>query len=242
MIRIKLDGITGTVRRAVSRYGMIEKGDRIAVAVSGGKDSMVMLRALLKMASFEDFSYGITAYTVDCTDRAADYYGEISGYISSLGVTHRIIRTDIYQIVFGIRKEESPCSLCSRMRRAALVSAAEEDGCNVIALGHTLDDVAETYMMNITRNGKASCFSPVTYYGDRGIRLIRPMIYADEREISGCVRSEGIPVTGKICPADGNTGRESTKQFLEELRRGEKHLYERILHAVESSGADGWHL
>jgi len=231
------------MRRAVERYSMIKKGDRICVGVSGGKDSLVLLCALSEMRRFADFDYDVIAVTVDnglAFGERADYTA-VSELCGSLGIRHEIIKTDISKIVFELRRENNPCSLCASLRRGALTSAARELGCSSVALGHHLDDVCETYLMNLILAGRAGCFCPVTDYEETGLALIRPMIYLRETEISGFAVKASLPVMSKTCPLDGETEREHFKALLREEDRRHRGVYTRILGALERSGVDGWH-
>ncbi len=230
------------MRMAVEKYGMIKPGDRIAVGVSGGKDSLVLLAALAEMRRFADYSYDVIAITVDngAVPAERDLFGPVSNYCESLGVRHEIIRTEISEIVFNVRREENPCSLCAKLRRGALHNAAQELGCTALALGHHLDDVAETYMMNIILAGRAGCFCPEMTYENSGIRLIRPFVYLREGEINGYASSVTLPVIEKICPVDGDTERQHFKELLRNEDVRHRGVYTRILGALERSGVDGW--
>lgn len=238
-----INKIMSRMRRAVERYSMINKGDRICVGVSGGKDSLVLLCALAEMRRFEDFDYDIVAVTVDNGLSYGDAldFSPITEFCEQLGVRHEIIKTDIAKIVFDLRREKNPCSLCASLRRGALTSAARELGCTSVALGHHLDDVAETYLMNILLAGRAGCFSPVTDYEMSGLELIRPMVYLRESEISGFARKASLPVLTKTCPLDGETERAHFKELLRAEDARHRGVYTRILGALERSAVDGWH-
>lgn len=234
--------ILSRMRMAVEKYGMIKQGDMIAVGVSGGKDSLVLLAALAEMRRFADYSYDVTAITVDngAVPPEMELFRPVSDFCEKLGVHHRIIRTEIAEIVFNVRREENPCSLCAKLRRGALHNAAEELGCSVLALGHHMDDVAETYMMNIVLAGRAGCFCPEMTYENSGIRLIRPFIYLREGEINGYASSAELPVIEKICPVDGDTERQHFKELLRNEDKRHRGVYTRIIGALERSGVDGW--
>lgn len=238
-----LQKILSPVRRAVEHYGMIGKGDRIAVGVSGGKDSLVLLYALAEMRRFEDYSYDIVAVTVDnglAYGDGADFSG-ITELCAKLNVKHEIIPTEISKIVFDLRRESNPCSLCASLRRGAIMNAAESLGCNSVALGHHMDDVCETYMMNILLTGRAGCFCPVTEYENSGLRLIRPMIYLREHLAASFAKKAALPVMSKNCPMDGETERQHMKELLAEEDKRHRGVYTRVLGALERSCADGWH-
>lgn len=240
--------ILSRVRQAAEKYSMLKSGDRVAVGVSGGKDSLVLLRALAALKRFDSFDFSVTAVTVDPRFEDAEggralESGLISEYCKAIGVEHNVIKSDIAAIVFRERQEKNPCSLCAHMRRGALSEGAVSLGCNVLALGHHMDDAAETYIMNIFRAGRAGCFSPVTEYADKSLRVIRPLIYLREHEIASFAKHNDIPVSAKCCPADSAAA--SERQHIKELLRCEdtrcRGIYRRILGALERSGVDGWH-
>lgn len=238
-----INKIMSRMRRAVERYSMIEKGDVIGVGVSGGKDSLVLLSALAEMRAFADFDYDVIAVTVDNGLAFGDVadFSRITELCQALNVRHEIVKTEISKIVFDIRQEKNPCSLCASLRRGALTSTARELGCTSVALGHHLDDAAETYMMNIILAGRAGCFAPVAHYEESGLKLIRPMIYLRESEVSGFVAKAELPVMAKTCPLDGETEREHFKILLREEDKRHRGVYKRILGALERSAVDGWH-
>lgn len=229
------------MRQAVAKYDMIKKGDLIAVGVSGGKDSLTLLKALAEMRRFADFSYDIIALTVDNGTVSESDLNTISKFSASLNVKHEIIRTDIAKIVFDMRRESNPCSLCAHMRRGALIDRAVELNCTAVALGHHMNDVAETYIMNIFLAGRAGCFFPVTVYPESGMRLIRPFIYVREHSISGFAKKSALPVLSKTCPVDGITEREHIKELLKSEDARHRGVYDRIIGALERSGVDLWH-
>lgn len=233
--------ILGYVRKACEKYGMIADGDVIAVGVSGGKDSIVLLRALAAYSRFAEQSFTVKALTVDMRFGGKDTdFLRISELCAGLGIEHRILPTDIAQVVFDVRKEPNPCSLCAKMRRGALIDEAKNMGCNKIALGHHNDDVVETFMMCLFSEGRIGCFSPVTEYPDRGQALIRPLVLAPEKDILSCCRRNGIEPLKPLCPADGHTAREEMKRWLAGRERSDRGFKERIFGALERSGIDGW--
>ncbi len=242
----ELDRLLSLIRQACERYRMIGSGDRIAVGLSGGKDSLALLYALNTLRGFYPEPFSLCAVTVDPgfpkdSPAARGPFEPLSELCASLGVEHRIVKTDIYAVVFEERREKNPCSLCANMRRGALTDAALSFGANKLALGHHLDDAAETFFMNLTANGRIGCFSPVTAYEDRGLSVIRPLIYAREREVAACVRAAALPVIQSPCPANGATGRAETRELLRALDAKKRGLYRRILGAMERAGVDGWH-
>ena len=227
------------VRRAVDDYNMIEEGDRIAVGVSGGKDSLALLEVLTEMRRFYPKKYEITAVTVDMGFEGADY-SEIEEFCRRINVKYKIVKTEIAKIIFDVRKESNPCSLCAKMRRGSLHAAAQELNCNKVALGHHYDDAIETFMMNLFFEGRIGCFSPITYLSNRKITLIRPMIYAQEKDVLYFTRRRTLPIMTSLCPEDHATERENMKKLLSELERGNKGLKHRIFTAMCNGEIDGF--
>ncbi len=227
------------IRRAVDDYGMIEEGDVIGVGISGGKDSLALLKSLAEMRRFYPKKYEVKAITIDMGFEGADY-SSIEAYCKALNVEYRVTRTDIAKIIFDVRKEPNPCSLCAKMRRGSLHLTAQEMGCNKVALGHHFDDVVETFMMNLFFEGRLGCFSPVTYLSNRRITLIRPMIYATERDVVYFARRQELPVLTSLCPEDHNTERENMKNLLADIERGNKGLKHRIFKAICKGEIDGF--
>lgn len=231
--------ILGHMRKAIQEYRLISDGDCICVGVSGGKDSLVMLNGLVLLKRFIGIDYNITALTIDpqFSGKEGDYTA-VETFCKTLGVDYNIVRTHIGEIVFDVRKEENPCSLCARMRRGALYDAAEKLGCNKIALGHNYDDVVETFIMNLFTEGRIGCFSPSTYLEDREIHIIRPLVLAPERAVRKAARD--LPVQKSVCPADGHTNRQKTKEFIAGMERQEHGFKDRIFGAMRHAGIDGW--
>jgi len=233
--------ILGHMRKAIQQYHMIQDGDRIAVGVSGGKDSVALLVGLARLRSFIGISYEVTALTIDPAfgGKATDH-SPVTELCRGLGVRHAVVPTQIGEIVFDARKEPNPCSLCSRMRRGALTNEAEKLGCNKIALGHNYDDTVETFLMNLFTEGRIGCYSPVTSFEDKNIAIIRPLVLTEEREIRRAVKRNGLPVVKSACPADGHTNREKTKELIAQLERGDHGLKDRLFGALVRSNIDGW--
>ncbi len=219
------------VRRAVDDYNMIDDGDRIAVGVSGGKDSLTLLLTLAHLRRFYPKKFEIVAISVDLGFEGADY-SEIRELCRRIKVDFRIAKTDIAKIVFDIRRESNPCSLCAKMRRGALHAAAQEANCNKVALGHHYDDAVETLMMNLFFEGRIACFSPVSYLSNRKITLIRPLIYAQEKDVLYFTRRRALPIFKNPCPEDHATERENMKNLLSELEKNNKGLKHRIFTAM----------
>ena len=228
------------VRRAVDDYGMIDEGDKIAVGISGGKDSLALLATLAQMRLFYPKKYELFAVTVDMGFEGADF-SEISEFCRRYDVKYKIVKTDIAKIIFDVRKESNPCSLCAKMRRGSLHAAAVELGCNKVALGHHFDDAVETFMMNLFFEGRLGCFSPVTYLSNRDITLIRPMIFATEKDVRYFTNREKMPVMASLCPEDKATEREEMKKLLAELEKKNRGLRHRIFHAMCRADISGFH-
>lgn len=233
--------ILGYMRKAIYEYDMIQDGDRIAVGVSGGKDSLVLLRGLVLLQRFIGIQYDVVAITLDPQfNGVKGDYSEVDRLCHELGIEYRLIPTNIGEIVFDIRKESSPCSLCARMRRGALHDAAIAAGCNKIALGHHYNDAVETFIMNLFIEGRIGCFSPVSYLSRKQISLIRPLVFAPESDIKRAVRRNDITVVKSKCPADGHTTREKTKNFIREMEHSNKGFTYRIFGAMRRADVDGW--
>lgn len=206
--------LLGYVRCALDKYKMIEEGDRIAVAVSGGKDSVALLAALGAIRRFYPINFSLTAITIDpCFNKQETDYSPIEKLCEEMEIPYIIKRTELGTIIFETRKEKNPCSLCARMRRGLLHDTAKEAGCNKIALGHHLDDAAETFMMNLFSGGRISCFSPVSYLSRKDLYMIRPLVLARESIISSAAERNNLPVVKSRCPADGVTHRQKMKDF-----------------------------
>ncbi len=229
------------VRRAVDDYEMITEGDKIAVGVSAGKDSLTLLCAMAELRRFYPKRFELCAVTVDMGFEGMDLSG-IRTLCEELDVTYHVIPTEISKIIFDVRKEKNPCSLCAKMRRGALYRGAKELGCNKVALGHHFDDVVETFMLNLFYEGRIGCFQPVTYLSNTDIHMIRPMIYMPEKDVRYFAGKAELPVVKSPCPADGNTEREEMKQLLSKLERENKGLRYRIFGAIQRGEIDGFRM
>lgn len=243
----ELQKVLSRVRAAVERYDMIGDGDLIAVGVSGGKDSLTMLCALSALKEFLPKKFDILALQVDMGFDRSELigaekcdHGQIAALCEELGVPYRVKETELAKVIFDIRHESNPCSLCSRMRRGILVDAAKELGCTKIALGHHFDDAAETFMLNLFFEGRVGCFRPVTYLSRSDMTVIRPMILTEERLIKSFVKKASLPVEKTPCPEDKETEREEMKTLLHSLDRKHRGIYRRIVGAIERGGIDGW--
>lgn len=214
--------ILSPLRRAVEDFGMVREGDRIAVGLSGGKDSTALLAALAAFRRFSPAHFELGAITIDA-GAGADYT-PLTEFCKRLGVEHIVEKTDIYEIVFGVRKEKNPCSLCAKMRRGALASVMNEAGYNKLALGHHADDVAETLLMSMIYEGRISTFKPVSYMSRTGVTVIRPFVYANEKDIAALVREENMPVVKNPCPADSDSRRSYIKELIRTLDSENGHI------------------
>ena len=229
------------MRAACQQYEMIKEGDRIAIGVSGGKDSIALLAGMANLRRFYPEKFDIVAITLDPRFGGVDAdYSAIEELCKKLDIEYIIKRTQLAEVIFDIRKESNPCSLCARMRRGALHDAAIAAGCNKIALGHHLDDVAETFVMNLYNGGTLDCFMPVTYLSRKDIYMIRPMIFARESDCARVVRRENLPTVKSNCPADGTTERQEVKEMLSALEKKYGDVRSKILGAMQRKGINGY--
>lgn len=229
------------MRSAMEHYDMVQDGDRIAVGISGGKDSLALLCCLSEMRRFYPKKYELAAVTLDpYFDNQPGDYAAIQELCNRINVPYFIRRTELAKIIFETRKESNPCSLCARMRRGILHDAAKAHGCNKLALGHHADDAAETFFMNLLFGGKAGCFSPVSYLSRKDLTMIRPMIFARESAVEGVVKKYGLPVVKSKCPADGNTQREEIKAVMRNLDRQYGQLNQKVIGALQRGNIDRW--
>lgn len=198
--------IMGMARKAITEYDMIQNGDRVAVGVSGGKDSVALTMALHWLRRFIGIDYEVVAITLDpCFGGVECDYSPLAELFEREGIEYVIKRTNIGRVVFDVREETNPCSLCAKMRRGALHDTAKELGCNKLALGHHKDDAVETFIMNLFDQGRIGCFSPVSYLSRKDLTVIRPLILAEEKEVKQAVRREKFPIIKSSCPVDGHT-------------------------------------
>ncbi len=233
--------VLSLTRKAVDEYTMIDEGDRIAVGVSGGKDSVLLLCALAQLKTFYPKSFELIAVTADPVFGGKETdYTPIARLCDRLQVPYEVVRTDIGQIVFDIRQEQNPCSLCARLRRGALHDICNRLHCNKLALAHHFDDAAETFFMNLIHEGRVGCFSPVTYLSRKDITVIRPFCLLPETKIKSSVKRQDLPIVKSVCPADGATAREDTKELLLELNRRYHGIKDRTVGALRKGNIDGW--
>ena len=228
--------LMGLVRRCVEDYRMIEKGDRIAVGVSGGKDSLVLLQLLAGLRQYLPFE--LEAITVDM-GLGMDYSG-VEAFCKKLEVPYTVVKTEIGPIIFDYRKEKNPCSMCSKMRRGALNQAILDRGIRKIALGHHYDDAVETFLMSLLFEGRISCFQPVTDLDRTGVIQIRPMLYIHEKTVDNFAKRMELPVVENRCPVDKITKRTEVKDLIFELSQRYPDLKERIFGAMQRFPLPEW--
>lgn len=230
--------LIGLVRRCVEDYNMISPGDRIAVGVSGGKDSLALLAFLVELRKYHNASFELEAITIDM-GLGMDY-SAIADFCQNLDVPYTIVPTQIAPVIFDHRKERNPCSLCAKMRRGALNQAILDKGFHKLALGHHYDDAVETFVMNLLFEGRIGCFQPVTDLDRTGIVQIRPMLYLHERSVDNFARRNHLPVIENRCPVDKVTKREEVKQLIFELSGRYPELKERIFGAMQRMPLPEW--
>ena len=223
---------------AVKRYELIQENDKIAVCISGGKDSMLMAKLLQELQKYSEVPFELVYLVMDPGYNELNRK-KIESNAALLHIPITIFETDIFSLANNT--EKNPCYLCAKMRRGALNDMAIENGCNKVALGHHNDDVLETFFLSLMHEGRIHCFSPVTYLDRTDMYQIRPMIYVRERDIRGVVKNYDIPVVHNPCPADGYTQRQYMKDLIKRL---EKEMYpglrKRLFRAIQDSAIDGW--
>ncbi len=227
------------VRRAVEDYQMIAPGDRIAIGVSGGKDSLCTLLALADLRRFYPNPFEIEAITVSLGFPSGDY-SPVAALCEKINVPFTLVETDIGQIIFEERKEKNPCSLCAKMRKGALNDAAEKLGCNKVALGHNKDDIIETFFLSLFYEGRINTFAPVSFLDRKQIYSIRPLMYVPEYEARSYVKKYEIPVVKSPCPVDGETKRQEIKELIASLSKQYDNLEGKVFSAIRRSAIKGW--
>lgn len=238
---MELQRVLSLVRKAVDDYEMISDGDRIAVGISGGKDSLTLLKALSHLKKFYPKKFDLFAVTVDLGFNNLNL-DKIKVFCKELDVEYIIVKTDIAQIVFEERKESNPCSLCAKMRKGALNNALKERNINKVAYAHHKDDVIDTMMMSLIYEGRFHTFSPVTYLDKTDLYVIRPLIYMNEADVIGFVNKYDIPVVKSPCPVDKTTKREYVKNLVKQINRENPGVKERMFTAIKDSNINGWTL
>ena len=239
----EMQHILSTVRQAVDKYGMIEENDTVAVGLSGGKDSIALLASLDRLKSFYPKKFSVVGISVDMGfDDAGDIFAPVREFCAEHEIPYHIEKTKIKEIVFDVRKEKNPCSLCAKLRRGALSTAMNEHGIKKIALGHHYDDAVETLLMNLLFEGRIGCFQPVTYLDRTDITQIRPLLYCQEEDIRRVAARLRLPVVQNTCPMDGHSRRQEVKELLVELEQRYPDLKKKIFGAVQRYPLYGWDL
>lgn len=236
---MKLQKLLGYVRKAIDDYNMIENGDKIAIGLSGGKDSVALLVALNALKNFYPKKFEIEAITVSLNLDGMDF-SPMYDLCKQLGINYTIENTFISQIVFDERKEKNPCSLCSKLRKGALNNVAKKLGCTRVALGHNKDDIIQTFFLSLFYESRINTFAPVTFLDRKQLYSIRPLMYAREKDIKAFVSSSNLPVVENLCPASGNTEREKIKNFIYENEKLYDCFDEKIFGAIKRSYIYGW--
>ena len=217
------------MRKAIEDFNMIQEGDKIAVGLSGGKDSLTLLTALANFQKFSPQKFELIAITIDQTNGETDL-SPLRNYCNELGVEFHIVKTQIFNIIFNERKEKNPCSLCAKMRRGSLNNTAKELGCNKVALAHHSDDLIETFFLSLFYEGRLSTFSPVTYLSNVDITVIRPMLCINEDIIKQS--SKNLPIIENICPVNHQTKREDIKKIMGLFEEKFKNIKKQVLNAI----------
>ena len=233
--------ILGQVRRCVEDYHMIEAGDKVAVGVSGGKDSLLTLTALARLRDFYPISFQLEAITLE-TGTPGMSFDAVAELCRELEVPYTRIHVPVYQIVFEERKEKNPCSLCAKLRLGSLNTALTERGIHKIALGHHYDDAIETLLMNLLFEGRIGCFQPVTYLDRTGITQIRPLLYCREDDIRRTVERLRLPVVHNPCPANGSTRRQEVKDLIHQLEGRYPDIKQKLFGSLQRYPLYGWNL
>ena len=230
---MKLQRLYSYVRQAIDTYGMIEENDRIAIGISGGKDSLTLLYALAGLRRFYPKKFELVAITVDLGYEDFDLSG-ISSLCRDLDVPYEIVKTQIGKITEELSKKESPCSVCAKMRKGALNDRAIALGCNKIAYAHHRDDIIETAFLSLIYEGRFYSFSPVTSLSRTGLTVIRPMMYVQEAEVVGFMNKYELPTVKNPCPYDGHTRREYVKQLIKQIHNENPGAKNRLFSAIEN--------
>jgi tRNA(Ile)-lysidine synthetase-like protein len=234
-----MTNISGRIRRAIEDYNMIEDGDKIAVALSGGKDSISLLYELKTLQRFYKNHFDLIALSIDPGFEGFDT-NVLKVHCNKLEIPLVIYEGNIKQIVFDERKEQNPCSLCANLRRGMLNTVAKENGCNKVALGHNEDDVLETFLMNMTYAGRIDTFAPVSYMDRTEMTIIRPLIYVREKDTKAYVKKNNLEIIKKVCPADGSTTRQYALDLLKELEIKNKQARANLMGAIKRAKINGW--
>lgn len=236
---MKLQQLYSYTRKAIDDYQLIDEGDKIAVGISGGKDSLALLYALSGLRRFYPKNFELMAVTVDLGYDGFDLTS-IQALCDTLDVPYHIVHTEIGKIIFNERQEKSPCSLCAKMRKGALNDFVKESGYNKVAYAHHMDDVIETAFLSMIFEGRFYSFPPKTYLEDTELTIIRPMIYASEAEVKGFRNKYQLPIVANPCPIDGNTKREYVKDLIRQMNLENPGVKSRLFHAIQTGNIPGW--
>jgi len=236
-----LNKLAGHVRRCIDDYDMIDEGETVAVGVSGGKDSLTLLCVLYELAKYHPAKFNIHAVTLDMGIEGMDF-NPVIDLCKVLDVPFTLFVSPIARILFDERKEKNPCSLCAKMRRAALGNMITELGINKIALAHHYDDAIETFMLSLIYEGRLHCFQPVTYLDRTDVTQIRPMLYVEEKAIKRFVKEENLPVVHNPCPMNGISKREEIKTLIKSLAVEHKDIKRKIFGAIQRLPLEGWNV
>ena len=234
-----MERMVGLVRRCVDDYNMISPGETVAVGVSGGKDSLMLLELLSRLREYHPAHFRLEAFTVDMGLPGMDF-SPVAAYCEGKGIPYHLLKTEIGPIVFDYRKEQNPCAMCAKMRRGALNTAITEAGIRKIALGHHYDDAVETFLMSLFYEGRISCFEPVTYLDRTGVTQIRPMLYLGEKGIAAAAERLQLPVVHNTCPADKHTKRQEVKELLARLSETYPDLRTKLFGAMQRLPLPQW--
>ncbi len=231
--------ILSLVRRCVEDYDMIQAGDRVAVGVSGGKDSLTLLAALVRLARFYPRHFTVEAFTVDLGLPGMDF-APVAEWCRDQGVPYHVASSEIGKVLFETRKEKNPCALCAKMRRGRLHESMLATGISKVALGHHYDDAVETFFLSLFYENRLSCFHPVTYLDRMGVTQIRPMLYVSEGMVRDAAERFGLPVIQNTCPADGYTKRQEVKELVARLGRSYPGVKNSVFTAMQRLPLEGW--
>ncbi len=236
---MNLQRLLSYTRQAIDEYDMIQEGDKIAVGISGGKDSLSLLYALANLQKFYPKHFDLIAFTVDLGYEGFDLTN-IQKLCEDLQVEYHIVSTKIGEMVQSEQTKGSPCSLCARLRKGALNDAAKEHGCNKVAYGHHMDDAIETMMLALIYEGRFCSFWPVTELKKSGLTVIRPMLYVPEADVIGFANKYALPTSKNPCPIDGHTKREYIKNLIKQLNNENSGVKKRLFHAIKEGNLEGW--
>lgn len=236
-----MNKLLGKLRSAIEYYNMIQDKDTIAVGVSGGKDSITLLYLLKRLQMFYPKKFNIKAIFVDpyFFNKATNFF-PLKEFCETLDIDFTYVKSDIYKIVFEIRNEKNPCSLCANLRRGILCNKAKTLGCNKLALGHNEEDVVETFFMNLFNCGNIGCFSPVSYLSKKDITVIRPLIYCNKNSITKLAYNLNLPIIKSPCPKDKNSNRKTTADFINKLQKVHPDIKTKVMGALKRQNINNW--